>query len=91
MKTSLYLKIKRQQDIQGDIVLEYCAVSSLIWKEYSLLLLFLHIPSLLPLHSQFNLSTPTTTMTEKPIFVATHPRACSTAFERVFYHPWMNF
>jgi len=23
-------------------------------------------------------------MTEKPIFVATHPRACSTAFERVF-------
>lgn len=23
-------------------------------------------------------------MTNKPIFVATHPRACSTAFERVF-------
>ncbi|KAH2920838.1 hypothetical protein KXW73_002097 [Aspergillus fumigatus] len=23
-------------------------------------------------------------MSQKPIFVATHPRACSTAFERVF-------
>lgn len=23
-------------------------------------------------------------MAQKPIFVATHPRACSTAFERVF-------
>lgn len=28
----------------------------------------------------------TTTMSTKPIFVATHPRACSTAFERVRDH-----
>jgi hypothetical protein len=29
-------------------------------------------------------ATPRAKMSSKPIFVATHPRACSTAFERVF-------
>ncbi|KAL2164084.1 hypothetical protein VTH06DRAFT_3298 [Thermothelomyces fergusii] len=37
------------------------------------------------MHTTTTTTTATTaTMSSKPIFVATHPRACSTAFERVF-------